>query len=62
MLASMEGIIGGEGALAEERGESYAVLSKRWGIEDEGGDSQVGPAYYRRITLVIVKTAELTGG
>lgn len=40
MLASMEGI-GGEGALVEGRGESYAALSKRWGIEDEGADSQV---------------------
>jgi len=40
MLATMEGErgVGGGGG---ERGESYAVLSKRWGIEEEGGESQV---------------------
>ena len=40
MLASMEGIAG-EGVVVEDRGESYAVLSKRWGIEDEGLEDQV---------------------
>lgn len=42
MLASMDGVLDGTGVGGgEERGESYAVLSKRWGIEEEGGESQV---------------------